>query len=164
MRQIGQQTRDPVDKTVLNNATQQLKRKIQRINNETIGEYLSKLTADNNSENSVWKATKRLKRPFTQNHPIRNADGSWARNNIQKAARFAEHLENTFQPHDGNDLNLIEVEHNDIIIKHVSPKKVTLEIKRNINSKKAPGFDLITGEVLKQFSRKAIVKLTYLII
>jgi hypothetical protein len=25
-------------------------------------------------------------------------DGSWARNNEQKASRFAEHLENIFQP------------------------------------------------------------------
>ena len=37
------------------------------------------------------------------------------------------------------------------------------EIKENINRKKAPGFDLVTGEILKQLPRKAIVKLTTLI-
>lgn len=29
---------------------------------------------------------------------IRNIDGTWAIKNIQEAKRFAEHLENTFQP------------------------------------------------------------------
>ena len=41
-------------------------------------------------------------------------------------------------------------------------KEVIKEIKENINPKKAPGFDLITGEILKQLPRKAIVKLTTL--
>ena len=30
--------------------------------------------------------------------PIKNMDGSWAINNEQKVLRFAEHLENIFQP------------------------------------------------------------------
>jgi 16S rRNA C1402 N4-methylase RsmH len=30
--------------------------------------------------------------------PIRKTDGKWARNNEQKAQRFAEHLEQIFQP------------------------------------------------------------------
>lgn len=34
-----------------------------------------------------------------QNHPIKNANGSWARSNIQKAKRFKDYLESTFQPH-----------------------------------------------------------------
>lgn len=29
--------------------------------------------------------------------PVRNADHSWARNNMQKSNRFKEHLECTFQ-------------------------------------------------------------------
>lgn len=37
------------------------------------------------------------------------------------------------------------------------------EIKNNIKLKKAPGFDLITGEILKQLPRKAVVKLTNII-
>lgn len=35
---------------------------------------------------------------------IRNADGNWARNSIQKANRFAEHLKNTLQSNEGNKL------------------------------------------------------------
>jgi hypothetical protein len=45
----------------------------------------------------------------------------------------------------------------------VTPKEVANEIKCNINPRKAPGFYLITGEVLKQLPRKGVVKLTHLI-
>jgi hypothetical protein len=36
------------------------------------------------------------------------------------------------------------------------------KIRTHLNSKKAPGFDLITGEILKHLKRKALVKLTTL--
>ncbi len=48
-------------------------------------------------------------------------------------------------------------------IKPATATEVKNEINNNINPKKAPGFDLITGEVLQQLSRKAIVKITSLI-
>jgi hypothetical protein len=38
-----------------------------------------------------------------------------------------------------------------------------MEIRTNINSKKSPGFHLITGQTLKELPRKALVKLTNLI-
>jgi hypothetical protein len=37
--------------------------------------FLIDLTADNNTEYSLWKATQYLKRPITQVPPIRKADG-----------------------------------------------------------------------------------------
>jgi hypothetical protein len=46
----------------------------------------------------------------------------------------------------------------------VTPKEVTNEIKANINPRKAPGFELITGEkILKQLPNKGVVTLTHLI-
>jgi hypothetical protein len=36
------------------------------------------------------------------------------------------------------------------------------KIRTHLNSKKAPEFDLITGEILKHLKRKALVKLTTL--
>jgi hypothetical protein len=50
-------------------------------------------------------------------------------------------------------------------IKQIPPvtlKEILNAIKVNIHLKKAPGFDLIRGEILKQLPEKAIVKLTYL--
>ena len=50
----------------------------------------------------------------------------------------------------------------DIVQENEEIKLATTEVKNviNINPKKAPGFDLITGEVLQQLPRKAIVKIT----
>jgi hypothetical protein len=36
----------------------------------------------------------------------------------------------------------------------ITPKKILIAIKDSINPKKAPGFDLITGEILKQLPTK----------
>ena len=85
------------------------------------------------------------------NAPLRNTNKKWE----QKAKRFAEHLENTFQPNQGDDPE----EWNDIYqskvqIKAVTPKEVQKEIKILINFKKAPGYELVTGEILKQFPKK----------
>lgn len=44
-----------------------------------------------------------------------------------------------------------------------TPKDIAIETKENINTKKPPAFDLVTGEILKQFHRKGIVKHTNLI-
>jgi hypothetical protein len=87
-----QQTRDPQDKTELNNLAQQLKIEIKELNNDSINAYLRELTIDNNTDYSLWKATKIINRPIMQIAPIRKTDGTWARNNGQKAQRFAERL------------------------------------------------------------------------
>jgi hypothetical protein len=41
----------------------------------------------------------------------------------------------------------------------LNPREVAKEIRTNLNPMKAPGFDLITGEILKNFKRKALIKL-----
>ena len=97
-RRKWQQTRDPNDKTVLNNKSQQLKRVIQKLKEASIASYLENLTADADTEYSLWKATRKLKRSITQVPPIRKSDGTWARDNKEKAEAFAEHLADIFKP------------------------------------------------------------------
>ena len=58
-RRRWQQSRDPQDKTELNNLAQQLKREIKELNNDSISAYLRELTNDNNTDYSLWKATKK---------------------------------------------------------------------------------------------------------
>jgi hypothetical protein len=78
------QTRAPQDKARLNNLTSQLKEEIKQLKNDTIREFLGELTNDSSTEYSLWKTTKNLRRPIMQTPPIKELDGSWARNNEQK--------------------------------------------------------------------------------
>lgn len=68
-RRKWQQTRDPSDKTILNNKTQRLKREIQNLKEETINSYLQNLSAGTGY--SLWKATKKIRKPITSISPIR---------------------------------------------------------------------------------------------
>jgi len=100
-----------------------------------------------------------------QTPPIKNMDGSWARNNGQKVLRFAEHLENIFQPNTTERTEVLPdvIRQDSVEIPLTSPAEVKREIKTNINPKMSPGFDLITGQILKELPRKSLVKLTNLI-
>lgn len=84
-RRKWQKSRDPSDKTILNNKSQELKRRIQKFKEESINKYLENLTADEKTNYSLWKATKRIKRPILHIPPIRKDNGNWARNNKEKA-------------------------------------------------------------------------------
>jgi hypothetical protein len=126
--------------------------------------FLIGLTADNNIEYSLWKATKYLERLSTQVPPIRKADGQWARSNSDKAETFAEQFESRFLPNPGSD-ELLELSLTDCedTIPLVRPKEVAEEIRTNRNPKKAPGFDMITGTIFKKLQRKWLVKPTAVI-
>jgi hypothetical protein len=164
-RRKWQQTRDPRDKTQFNNLTQQLRREIKEVKNETFTRYLNELSNDSSTDYSLWKATRCIKRPTIQNAPIKQINGTWARDNQQKSDTFAAHLENIFQPNDSPEADVFQLQtvQDYEVIEPVTVKEVKNMIKNKINSRKAPGFDLITGEVLKQLPRKAVVKLTNLI-
>lgn len=95
-----QRTHAPSDKTTLNRLVRELRNKIKEIKTESINKYLSELSADQSSDYSLWRATKSLKRPIIQASPLKNGDGSWARDNESKAAAFAVHLANTFTPNE----------------------------------------------------------------
>lgn len=125
---------------------------------------LSELTSDRTTDYSLWKMTRNLNKPSRNIPPITQGNGSWAISNEQKAARFAEHLQQTFQPNEGSsahDVPLAETL-SDLEIRYVTPREVINEIK-HLSKKKSPGYDLITGEVLQNLPRKSIVKLTTLI-
>lgn len=115
----------------------------------------------------LWKATKKIKRPIIQVTPLKKADGTWDRTNEEKGTMFADHLEKTFQPlpRQIEQENTLPVDSGeDWEIRYVTPKEVKNEIKSNINIRKAPGLDLITEKILKELPRKAIVKLTCLML
>jgi hypothetical protein len=163
LRRSWHQTRTPQNRTNLNRITQQLTKKIRALRNSSINKFLINLTTDNNTEYSLWKAVKYLKCPITQVPPIRKADGQWARNNSDEAEMFAGHLKSRFLLNPGSD-KLPELRLNDYedTVPLATPKEVA-EVHTNLNPKKASGFDMITGTILKKLQRKGLVKLTTII-
>jgi hypothetical protein len=75
-----------------------------------------------------------------------------------------QHPEKRFHPYPGLS-TLLVLNSNDYLdkIPLATPREVAEKIRTSLNPKKSPGFDLITGEILKNFKRKALVKLTMLI-
>ncbi|CAB0007164.1 unnamed protein product [Nesidiocoris tenuis] len=121
-----------------------------------------------NTDYSLWKATKHLKRPTVQAPPIKNpTNNEWFKTNQEKADIFSRHLANTFKPFPGSPdeppLEEVPLTDTDVKIPLVTVKEVQKTINSEINPKKAPGYDLITGQILKYLPRKAIVKITQII-
>jgi hypothetical protein len=117
-------------------------------------------------DHSIYRATKKFKRPRITVSPLRQEDGNWARSNSEKSQVFAEHLGRTFAPlnnqYDEEISSYLDAPCQlSPLIRSITPAEVTKQIKLT-NPHKAPGYDLITGEVLKYLPRKAIVLLTTL--
>jgi hypothetical protein len=127
-------------------------------------QYITSLSKD---DYIIWKATKKFKRPQISVPPIRKADRSWAKSDLEKTKNFAEHLSQVFTPHHSqHHYNNDEIEkfldapcQMSLPIKAFSPREVRQVIEK-VNQHKALGYDLITGEILKQMPKKAIVLLT----
>jgi hypothetical protein len=92
----------------------------------------------------------------------KKTDGRWAHNNVEKASTFAQHLEKRFHPYPGLDI-LPVLNSNDYLdkIPLATPREAAEEIRSNLNPTKAPGFDFITGEFLKNFKRKSLGQTDY---
>lgn len=165
-RKTWQRARTAENKKTLNRLCNDLKELIKKEKNESLGNFLSNVTAQKDTDYSLWKCAKSFKRPNIQSSPIRRQDGSWAKSAKDKADTFAEHLEATFQPlpQQTVDESIILVQKEDRSeLKKVSLKELREEIKNNLSAKKAPGFDLITGQIIKELPEKATRKLQHLI-
>ena len=142
---------------VYNRLRRKLQTALRNVNNDTFAHYLTSLSPND----TLWKATKRLRRPQVLIPSFRNADGSWAKSNDEKAKTFAVHLQRVFTPHhflnptDAAIPAFLDVPWQmSLPIKPSSPKEV-VEAIAHINVRKAPGYDLISGKVLKELPKKA---------
>lgn len=165
-RKKWHQTRNPADKNILNKLTKNLKNKIRVYKENTMTKYLENLTNDRKTDYSLWKATKKINKPTVHNSPIRNVkNNAWAKTDIEKVHLFSEHLENIFQPNNGNNIQPTEISitQNEGEIDPTTIEEIEHEIKFNLSPKKSPGFDLINGRIMKMLPRKAVIKLSQLI-
>jgi hypothetical protein len=69
--------------------------------NASFQHHITCLTPD---DHSMWKATKKFKRPTVAIPPIRNSDGDWARTDTEKACTFADYLAKVFTPLPANNI------------------------------------------------------------
>lgn len=168
LRRVWHQSRLEADKKALYRSAVQLKEILNNWHNKTLEDRLVTLTATAATNYSLWKFTKNYSRPQSFKPPIKTMNG-WARTSQEKANAFAQHLESVFKPN--ADIDLVHEEHiNEILLQDfqmLPPQRpVTVrEVWRVISKlqdKKAPGYDLITKEILKQIPRKVVVFLTSL--
>ncbi|XP_045453923.1 fatty acid synthase-like [Melitaea cinxia] len=167
LRRVWQLSRHPSDKSALNRAIKELKGLLRASANETVRQTLELMSPLGRGERSLWKATKNLNKMQIPIPPIRNRN-TWARTDIEKADAFGTYLAAIFKP---NEAKGDEDPHIDLILNQdfqlsvppspTSPSEVLREIK-NMNAKKAPGFDLITPKLLKELPKKCVVFLTNL--
>lgn len=77
-------------------------------------------------------------------------NGAWAKDNKQESNLFAEYLEKISQSNEAEEEHHLEetIMQLDEGIKFVTTTEVAYELRTNISSKKALGYDLITDEIL----------------
>lgn len=171
LRKTWMATRSPQDRARFNEAVRNLKDVLSNEKNQAIQNYLEGLSPTEATDHSLWKATAKIRKTQDFVPPIRKNDGSWARTDKEKANVFAEHLANVFQPfpseisQEEDDAIISVLEHPYQMappIKAIKLSEVKNMIRRNLNPKKAPGYDLITGAIIKQLPDKALVAITHI--
>jgi hypothetical protein len=95
-RKRWQNSRNNDDRIIYNRLKQRLHNTLANARNMSFEQYITTLSKD---DYTIWKATKKFKRPQISIPPIRKADQSWAESDLEKATNFAEHLSQVFTPH-----------------------------------------------------------------
>ena len=161
-------TRD--NKKHLNKLAKEIENKIKEHNNNEFAKFIGTLSTHENTNYSLWKEAKKVKKPIIPVPSIRKTDNTWARSNEEQAEEFSNHLCNTFTPHIINNSNLkshTEEDAQATIIatdkEYTIPKTTAQEIRNIIDktkNNKASGIDLINGKILKNLPPKAIRLMT----
>jgi hypothetical protein len=88
-RKKWQKSRTPRDKQTYNRLAKELKQLLITNRNPSVQQYLTNLTPTADTIYSLWKATRKLKRPQQHIPLIRKPDNTWARSDIKKALRYS---------------------------------------------------------------------------
>lgn len=169
LRRIWHNSRLKTDKTKLNKAAENLKKFLSDIENETLQNRLEQMSCTGRKEHSLWQAVKSSKKPQSAQYPLKIAENTWAKTDTKKAEAFGLYLQDVFTPNLTDDASteeeIDEYLNSDLQlsppIKSFSPPEIWKTV-RALDLHKAPGFDLITAEVLRELPKKAIVYLTSL--
>jgi hypothetical protein len=115
---------------------------------------------------SLWKMIKKIKQVKKSSPRFRTPQGTWIRTNIEQVHAFAKHLAEGFQPHPSENkpeealTHLLETPYQlEPPINRLKRSEVQ-EGVNNLKTKKSPGYDLITGKILKELPINGIKYLT----
>lgn len=163
-RRHWQNVRSPEAKMAFKRSQSKLYNLLHDDKENRLAHHLQSLSPNGDTDYSLWKATKNMKRPQQHEPPIRLSTGQWARSDEEKAETFAAHLEEIFTPNPGPHdpeicLNIFPPARRIGKIKH---ELVLSIIKHHIKPRKAPGHDQVTGKMIKELPREATRYLTQL--
>ena len=153
--------RSPATRAAYTHATNNLKKELTRIENESFQEFTRQLS-HLPGYSSVYKLTRKAKKSTTILSPIRNQQGTWLKDDHSTAEEFANHLEKTFSPN-----TEITAPNPPQGPAHKSDgiqftyKQLVLKISQ-INPKKAPGPDNLPGQALKSLPREGLRGILFL--
>lgn len=156
-RRIWQISRSPTAKNLLNIATRRLRSLLADSRQKSLHTYLSSLSISSDTDYSLWKETKSLKRPQRPEPPIRLPNGSWARSNLEKAEAFVDHFNNVFQPNPTDLTSSLPTVYEPSRTKPIKVKKGLIKhLIEQLDPKKAPGHDSITPKILQELPECAL--------
>ncbi|GFU16756.1 probable RNA-directed DNA polymerase from transposon X-element [Trichonephila clavipes] len=171
LRNRYHQTLNPIFKTYYNKAQSDFKKELKKYNDDI---WQKRLEALNTTDNSLWRTQRFFKNKRSKIPPLNCATGT-AVTDQQKANLLATNLKNNFI---GNERENDSYNHNDDNINSTvnnflsTPPTTNIEPAlpdeiihyiNHVNAKKAPGKDLITNRMLKNFPIKLILILTILV-
>lgn len=97
-----------------------------------------------------------IKRPVLHNSPIKHLNGNqaWKKSDLDKVKLFAQHLKTSFNHLKRKAVSSRMSWNENFTLNYVGKKMSNLKLK------KRPGYDLITGCLVKNVSLKSLIKLT----
>jgi len=157
-RRVWRRLRHAHDHHQYNRLSRHLKTALQELHNSSFEHYITHLSP---TDNTLWKAMKQLKHPKAPVLPICKPNNEWARSDKDKVNVFATHLAEVFKAEHGHtDDDFITAPcQMPLPIRALTAAEVKAELTR-LNTRKAPGYDLISGQILKRLPRKTVVLLT----
>jgi len=161
-RRLWHRTRNRTDKSYFNHISNKVNKLTKLHKQKCLDDYLMNLGPGKDKDYSLWKATRKYKRPNVQIPPIKDSNGKWLRKDSEKTELFAKHLAEVFQPNDiQSNVDTTPSYKPYKKIKKVTPYEVATEIDK-LNKKKAPGVDEIAPGLAKELSKEALYLLTYI--
>ncbi|KAL4085161.1 hypothetical protein QTP88_027453 [Uroleucon formosanum] len=139
---------------------------IYKINSERYENNITKLQSTNGS---LWRKTKNIIKLKELIPPIKLPNNKLAISDLEKSNTFAEYFYEVFKPNNINppiNQNKINQSLNSALStttppKHFTPNEIKYTISKLKNGK-APGHDLITNNILKKHTNKAILNITHI--